>query len=393
MLATLIADDLTGACDAGAPFAGRSRVGVFVAPASPGPEWSVAAVDTESRSLAPAAAAERVRAAARRLGTRLAQGLLFKKIDSTLRGPIGAELDALLTVSGRGTALLCPAFPGQQRAVVHGTLLVSGAPAHRTPIANDPAYPGQTSDVAEIVGSGAVRRVSVLPLARVRAGHAELARAVGEAQDEIVVADAETDADLCALARAALPRPDLVLAGSAGLARAVAEAAGLAGSRAPLPDGRAWLIVVGSLHPATRAQLGSLEAAGVTGYRLDGPRDPDTRALIERIKDGCPAFVATGDAIVPTAESRQAAAARLAQVAAQVLGASRPDLVVVTGGETAVALLRALGAARLELSGEPLQGLALGDAVLDSASTLSLLTKAGGFGPPDLLWALLKGTP
>ena len=56
MLVTLIADDLTGACDAGAPFAGRSRVVVFVAPASPGPEWSVAAVDTESRGLAPAEA-------------------------------------------------------------------------------------------------------------------------------------------------------------------------------------------------------------------------------------------------------------------------------------------------------------------------------------------------
>lgn len=350
-------------------------------------------MDTESRGLAPAAAAERVRAVAGRLGTRLAQGLLFKKIDSTLRGQVGAELDALLTASGRGTALLCPAFPGQQRAVVDGTLLVSGAPAHQTPIARDPAYPGPTSDVAEIIGDGAVRPISLLPLAQVRGGHEELERAVSEARDEIVVADAETDTDLDALACAALHRPDLVLAGSAGLARAVAAAAGLAGPRAPLPDGRAWLIVVGSLHPATRAQLRSLEAAGVTGARLDGPRDPDTGPLIERIKDGCPAFIATGDAVAPTVDSRQATASRLARVAARVLSGPRPDLVVVTGGETAVALLRALGAARLELSGEPLRGLALGQAVLDSASTLSLLTKAGGFGPPDLLLALLKGIP
>ncbi len=393
MVATLIADDLTGACDAGAPFAGRCRVGVFVTPASPGAEWNVVAVDTETRGLAPGVAAERVRTTAKRLEARLAQGLVFKKIDSTLRGPVGAELDALLAASGCRGALVCPAFPAQQRTVVHGTLLVSGTPAHHTSIAKDPAYPGRTSDCVEIIGSDTVRPVSLLPLARVRGDQGELARAVDEAQGQIILADAETDADLDALARAALPHPELVLAGSAGLARAVAQAAGLAGARASLPDGRAWLIVVGSLHPATRAQLRALESAGVTGSRLEEAGDPDTRPLIERIKNGCPAFLTTGDAIHTTAGPRQAIASRLAGVAAQVLSASRPDLVVVSGGETALALLRALGAVRVELAGEPAPGLALGDAIVASARTLSLLTKAGGFGPPDLFLALLGGTP
>ena len=49
---TLVADDLTGACDAGALFAGRGPVAIVVDPASPGLEWPVAAVDTESRALA-----------------------------------------------------------------------------------------------------------------------------------------------------------------------------------------------------------------------------------------------------------------------------------------------------------------------------------------------------
>ncbi len=76
-----------------------------------------------------------------------------------------------------------------------------------------------------------------------------------------------------------------------------------------------------------------------------------------------------------------------------MLADSRPDLIAVTGGDTAVALLRAVGATRLELSGAPSSGLALGDAVVDSTSRLPLLTKAGGFGPPDLFLALLEGTP
>jgi len=408
MLATLIADDLTGACDAGAPFAGRGRVGVFVAPASPGPEWDVAAVDTESRGLEPAEAAELVGAAAGRLGTRLARGLLFKKIDSTLRGPVGAELEALLSASGRRTALLCPAFPGQQRAVLHGTLRVSGVPAHETPVGRDPTYPGPTSDVPEILRRGAIRPISFLPLVRVRGGHDDLVRALRGAGDEIIVADAETDGDLESLAGAALGCPELVLAGSAGLARAAAAALGYAGPPVPLPDGHAWLIVAGSLHPATRAQLRALEAAGVTGVRLDGPCDPDARPLIGQIKDGRPVFIATGDVTAAAPGARHAAASRLALVAARVLAESRPDLVAVTGGETAVALLRAVGATRLTLSGAPSSGLALGDAIVDSAwarpaarrprlgsnieaaSTLPLLTKAGGFGPPDLFLTLLN---
>jgi uncharacterized protein YgbK (DUF1537 family) len=81
-----------------------------------------------------------------------------------------------------------------------------------------------------------------------------------------------------------------------------------------------------------------------------------------------------------------------------VLAESRPDLVAITGGETAVALLRALGATRLDLVGVPASGLALGEIVNRGAPTIPLLTKAGGFGPPDLFLTLTrpagsKGTP
>ncbi len=436
-MVTLIADDLTGACDAGALFTGRDRVGVFVDDAAPGAEWDVAAMDTESRGLEPAAAAERVGRAVERLAARLAHGLLFKKIDSTLRGPVGAELAALLLATGRRTALICPAFPDQARTVLHGHLLVGGMDAHLSPIGQDPAYPGPTSDIADILRRGAAQPVSFLSLARVRGGHEDLARTLASDREQIFVADAEADSDLDALARAALGCPHLVLAGSAGLARAVAASLGFASPPMPLPEGRAWLILAGSLHPATRAQLRTLESAGIAGVRLDGQRDPDIGWLIEQLKDDRPVFIASSDDIATAPGARGETASRLAVAATRVLLESRPDLVAVTGGETAVALLRALGAARLELLGVPSSGLALGDVVVDSAlaspgsspaarrprlgsninsalaspgsspaarrprlgsnindaSTLPLLTKAGGFGAPDLFLTLLKGTP
>src|SRR5205809_999514 len=72
----------------------------------------------------------------------------------------------------------------------------------------------------------------------------------------IVVCDAETDADLDLIVAAGLtlsPAPALV--GSAGLASALARRLRLAGPPPPLPAGLRWLIVAGSLHPATTAQV------------------------------------------------------------------------------------------------------------------------------------------
>lgn len=389
---TLIADDLTGACDAGALFAGRSRVRVVVDADTVDPAWPVAVVDTESRALPPAAARARVDAVAARLGERLRAGLVFKKIDSTLRGPVGAELCALLSATGRPTALVCPAFPAQHRTVTRGILHVNGQPAHLSPIGRDPAYPGPTSDVADIVrNTGATRAVRHLPLGRVRGGADDLARALGDAAGHVIVADAETDGDLDAIAAAARVLPGLVLAGSAGLARAMAVAVGDVGPPPPLPEGRAWLILIGSLHPASRAQLRLLEAGEVKGVRLEAAGEPGLDALTAELERGRSVFVATGDAIADGAGARGEPAERLARLATRILARARPDLVVVTGGDTAFALLRGLGASRLELTGAPASGLALGDVIVDAVPVLSVLTKAGGFGAPDLFSTLLKG--
>jgi uncharacterized protein YgbK (DUF1537 family) len=392
MQAMLIADDLTGACDAGAQFAGRGPIPVFVAPSSPGSEWNIAVVDTESRSLSADDASERILAAVTRLGEGFASRLLFKKIDSTLRGPVAAELEALLDASGRRAALVCPAFPGQHRTVVNGILLVNGGPIHESPIGKDPAFSGGTSDVVEIVSRGAKRSVRHVPLAHVRGDQNGLARALCDARDEILVADASTDDDLDRLAESARGARELVLVGSAGLARAVAVAHGQGAASVRVPDGRAWLIVAGSMHPATRAQIDRLEQAGVRGVRLIGDREPDAGPLVEQIKARQPVFMTTSDATITAAGARYAIAMRLAGLAAKVLARSRPDLVVVTGGDTAIEVLRAIGANRIELSGAPSIGLGLGAAVVDSTARYPLLTKAGGFGAPDLLLSLLGGT-
>ena len=113
MTLTIIADDLTGACDTGCLFAGPAPVGVIAEPALARSDAGVVAVDTESRALAADDAGSRIHATVSRLGPRLHAGPLFKKIDSTLRGPLAAELAALLDSGDWDGALVCPAFPAQ----------------------------------------------------------------------------------------------------------------------------------------------------------------------------------------------------------------------------------------------------------------------------------------
>lgn len=395
MTLTIIADDLTGACDTGALFCGRGRVAVFIAPAHPGRDWEVAAVDTESRALAPDAAARRMSAVGSQLGGRLAGGVVFKKIDSTLRGPIGAELDALLSAAGRSGALLCPAFPAQHRTVRDGVLYVDGMPAHQSAIGRDPDYPGATSDILEVLSAQTARPLRHLPLEAIRGPGEELARTLDRMDGGITVADAETEADLQALAGAARDRPELLLAGSAGLARAVTASLGYTPPPASLPAGSAWLVVAGSLHPATRAQIKLLAAGGAAALWVDADGAADPASLVAALRAGRPALIASQVLDRDTTRARVLIAERLADVAARTLAEVWPTLTCVTGGETTHALVRAVGASHLELTGSPVSGLAVGELVVNGTSTqrrLAVLTKAGGFGPPDLFVALLRGT-
>jgi uncharacterized protein YgbK (DUF1537 family) len=233
MLVTIIADDLTGACDAGALFAGRAPVPILIGTLAAAADWPAVAVDTESRGLEAAEAAALMRRTAAGLAVRLASGIVFKKIDSTFRGPIVAELAALLETIRASTVLVCPAFPAEGRTVLNGMLLVDGVPAHETPVGLDPAYPGPLSDLLDILSREGTSGIPVthLPLKEVRVGAEELRRGL-QGRRGILVADAETDADLEALARAGLAQGSLLLAGSAGLARPVSAALGL--TSAPL---------------------------------------------------------------------------------------------------------------------------------------------------------------
>jgi uncharacterized protein YgbK (DUF1537 family) len=167
------------------------------------------------------------------------------------------------------------------------------------------------------------------------------------------------------VASAGLDGP-VLLAGSAGLAAALVARmpAAKPGGRAaqPVRLRRPVLVVAGSAHPATRAQ-------------------------IERLgrRDGLDVLAPPSDRGADDPARRRETVARLADAAHARIERARPGTLLLTGGETAIAVLRTLGAGGLSLAGELEPGVALGTLVGGPLDGLGLVTKAGGFGDADTL--------
>src|SRR5918995_1211102 len=269
MQVAIIADDLTGAADTGVQLAHagyRSAVAFRDAPIPPADDLDAVALDTDSRAMSAGFAAKRVMEAVRSVRD---IPIVYKKLDSTLRGPIVAELSAALGASGRNRAVVAPAFPATGRTTVEGVQLVRGVPVHETEVKNDPRTPVREGHVPTLL---AAAFPSVVSLSTEDLAHpATVRRALEEAR--CLVADAARDEHLEALVRA-VPDPSEVLwAGSAGLAVALGRVyPGPHAASAPLQPApaRKVLVVVGSLSEVARGQLRSLEKHGCAAVPVSG---------------------------------------------------------------------------------------------------------------------------
>jgi len=357
----VIADDLTGALDsAGRLAAITGLVPVLPSLDSPLPAAQVAAYDLDTRRRSEDVARRRVTSAIRAARSGNVR-LLYVKVDSTLRGHVGATVRAALRAWGSPSALVCPAFPAQGRTVERGELLVAGVPVHRTAFADDPRYPVRSADLRDHLDGEGVHH---LQLETVRAGPHAVTRALGDTPG-VWVADAVTDEDLVTLARGAVGAGLTLLAGSAGLLGALASTLEL--PRAHNHKGRpdrcgATLVIVGSRHPSSREQIRRLAAANVPGVHILSVADTPLR---------------------PGQEDE--VARELATEAATRVTAQGVEAVVVVGGDTARAVVEALGVDHLAVAGEVLPGIPWGQLAGGPADGCAWVSKAGGFGDPQAL--------
>ncbi|WP_425098708.1 four-carbon acid sugar kinase family protein [Tropicibacter sp. S64] len=329
LLIVIIADDLTGALDAAAPFAGIPG-GVAVAtkpeavtdcPAGA----SVLSVSTRSRDIPPQEAAGRVHAVLSALPAGVA---LFKKVDSRLKGNLAAELAPL-----PGPLLVAPALP----------------------------------EFGRVVRGGAVHGFGVAKPIAVR-------DRLGPEAHRATIPDVETAEEMDhALSQA---DPHATLVGSRGLAAALARRIGLVPQALAATLPAPAVMIVGSTDAITLGQVSALKAAcpdlrHVEAPSGDVPAPQDTPRLTLVQSTPGPERPA------------QEVARHLAEGALPWIVPARG--VLCTGGATAEALFDAMGLTLLTLSGEVLPGLPVA-----TANGRVIVTKSGGFGERDCLMQLVQ---
>lgn len=334
----LLADDLTGALDSSVAFAERGfAVHCALTPAHAGavldqnPE--VAAISTNTREASEKEALcslEKIVSEARQHPL-WKEATLFKKVDSRLKGHVAAEVALLGRLHRK--MLVCPAIPRLGRLVKNGA----------------------------VCGAGVAAPIPV-------------AEKAGCRPDDVVNAGADSDLDNAVAAA----QGGTLYVGAAGLAEALARKFAPAVVQGPAPEipGPA-LFAIGSRDPVTTAQLegltilsapnGDVPASGPAGHFLE----------VIRMTDG------------PAPLDSSSAGARFAKGISRRLLRDRPASLLACGGETAAAIARQIGCGMLRVEGEVLPGLPV-STLLDGQPGLTLITKSGGFGPPDTLVKLAE---
>ena len=352
-----LADDLSGALDAAAAFHVAGRV-VTVALSTAG--WQrgagqIVGFTTETRNV-PAESAAAAVAQAIAFGRAQGGRMLYKKIDSTLRGSVAAELAAVLEALPEVRVLFSPANPAVGRTVEGGVLLVNGVPVSETEFGRDPASPVNESVIRRLLGAAASPRVEI--------------------------ADARNEADLAAaVARMDATGETWVGVGSGALAKHVASRRRQPAPTPVLPASDLSgpvLLICGSAHPKNREQAAALrrvEEVPAFEFRLDDPKTTVAAAIAE-LRAGRSAAV-----VVEAARHRDSrhVVHAVAAAAAAIIDAVHAQRIFVTGGETAFALCRQLGVEALSFIAELESGLSLSTAET-SRGQLRFAIKPGGFG-------------
>jgi uncharacterized protein YgbK (DUF1537 family) len=410
----ILADDLTGATDAALAFTKLgARTDVWLDRPRTLSGADVAAIDLDTRTLPPAEAGARVRAVLRGLPPGVT---LVKKIDSTLRGNVAAETEALLAEREDKIALVVPAHPKNGRVQRGGVLFVDGLPVAETAFGRDLFAPVRSSDVRHhLPGCG----TAVIAAPGILGNGGALAREIGSAVRagaRAIALDAETEDDLAAIAALDSDDGRYVWVGSAGLLEALAPrllrerfAAASDGFASSAAAVRPVLFVIGSLSEMTRLQIARFAESGGVTEMID-PRTvlideggSRSKASTQRIES---ALAAGSDVLVALSSDRTDVEAalsmgrlhgfdvpttsrelreRFVELVAPVL--PKAGTVVLSGADIARTFLRTVGVDAMRLVGEAVPEIPLARAL---ERDLSIVAKAGGAGSPDTYHAISR---
>jgi uncharacterized protein YgbK (DUF1537 family) len=428
----IMADDLTGACDTGVGFARQGfETEVQLYHPQETAAWSSAAevlsIDVGTRGGTKEEAYKKTWAAATGSSSNKPR-VIYKKMDSALRGHFMQECDAILEATGAEIGFIAPAYPLMNRTTTGGIHHINGVPVHLTATAQDPLSPVADSNIPRLIEKESAYRAASISVDVLRHGDASLF--LQEVTNRYlsgcryIVVDAETETDLESLVAYGLLLPQRIMfAGSGGLASAIAGHFRAVAGREPQHNTGAGRPVKSPAFLATTSQT-EVTRKQIKHASIDGEFKSIELTLGELLLDSDDSKRARGaaegkavsglldgqDVILSVARHPGAGSdtldtpllaarfdylsieafhasitSRFGVLVSRICNRANPGLLFVIGGETARGICEALGVRRFGILREVAPGTVLGEISLSDGSTCPFMTKSGGFGHETLL--------
>ncbi|GHT70264.1 membrane protein [Spirochaetia bacterium] len=412
----MLADDLTGALDTGVQFAKKGiSTRVLLSPAIPhggeaenAESAAVLVINTDTRHSSSADAGTVITACLEQYRD---IPYIYKKTDSTLRGNIGAELEALMRARDIRQLPFVPAYPGLGRTTAGGHQLLRGVPINKTDMAADVLNPIRHSFIPDIVGEESDIPVRLISMR-------DSAPNPAPQKKEILVYDCETAGDLRDIARSLKAQGLLsVTAGCAGFAEFLmeeipfpAQAETVRADKDDIPR-LPILILSGSRHPVSIAQVKTALNNGIPGITVDGEKllhpewfsGEEAAALedncAETLKQQGVCILGTAMAMGQIAEREKRAeqkkqngrtpgaagvAGFLGKLLEGILPKTGPLHLVIFGGDTLLGIMKILKFEYIIPIKEISPGIVLARVEGKGGSSF-IVTKSGAFGDPGMI--------
>ena len=371
---------------------------------------------------------------------------VYKKTDSALRGNVGAELSAMRAALSLDSVPFVPSYPALGRVVSEGILYIDGIPAAQTALGHDPFDPLTSSCVHDLLQKTASREGAANIDVYDAKSDADMER-IGDALGgriffsagcsgfaQILAGKLSGHSDSCTgqtdlsgedspVSYESIPEDPAGNSPGDSAGNSPADPAGNspedpAGNSPAFPT-RGVLVICGSLHANSLAQVQMAASCGYPVHSVSGddarnvfrdvsvdisrdvfrdvPGDGsfETFSVTEQISDElCTAgisILATSDPEegpshihTVSADLKTAVERSVASIAHSLCSSGKVNTLCVFGGDTLSCVMHALDIASIQVQRELLPGIVLGKARVQGRQ-LSIISKAGSFGSPDLI--------
>ena len=415
----ILADDFTGANDTGVQFSKKGlSVRVISDCSVTSTDSDILVINTETRVMDKDVAKSTIKITTEQL---LSQNYnkIYKKIDSTYRGNIGIEIETLANSCNRTICVMAPALPSQNRVLIDGISFVNGIQLHLSSFSKDPIHPITNSSVSEIIQEQTSMKIQSVSIKDICTGafQESFTNALNTNLDPLIfLCDSTQESDLIAIAEIIYPYLDkIVCIGSAGLANALSEK--LVGKDLNLNKSVSSEVVqnsdiftpicfvVGSVSQIIYSQVKYLKescAHKITHININKENffsedlkmfesihtqvkdaiDKKNHILLiisetKQEKQECINIAINSG--IPQADIPEFIARVFGEIVKQIVENYEIRSLFLTGGNTAIHVMRSLKCLQVDIHGEIVPGVPYG-VLADNQLKLPMATKAGGFG-------------